>query len=114
MHDVLQAEGIDHTGARPSAPAAAASAAYGEYLVRSTGCRTCHGAALTGGTSPDPKSPPAPDITQHGPLRFWSEQVFISQARTRVGEFMTWKVLNAMSDDELKAVWLYLKTIPGQ
>jgi cytochrome c553 len=114
MHDAMQAEGIDHGGARPPAPAPAVSTAYGEYLVRSTGCRTCHGAALTGGTSPDPKAPPAPDITQRGALRLWSEQMFIGQARTRVGEFMPWKVLNAMSDDELRAMWLYLKAVPVQ
>ncbi len=114
MHDTLQAEGIKHGEARPPAPPHAVSAAYGEYLLDATGCRTCHGANLTGGTSPDPKSPPAPDISQRGAMRFWSEQVFISQARTRLGEFMPWKVLNAMSDDELRAIWLYLTSIPGK
>lgn len=114
MHDTLQAEGIKHGEGRPPAPARAVSAAYGEYLLRATGCRTCHGVELTGGTSPDPKSPPAPDISQRGPMRFWSEQVFISQARTRLGEFMPWKTLNTMSDDELRAVWLYLVSIPGK
>ena len=50
--DVLNAETIDHTTARPHAPIPAASAEYGSYLVQTVGCSTCHGQTLTGGTGP--------------------------------------------------------------
>jgi hypothetical protein len=29
-------------------------------------------------------------------------------------EFMPWKALGNMTDDELKAVWLYLKSLPAK
>jgi hypothetical protein len=29
-------------------------------------------------------------------------------------EFMPWKSMGKMSDDELKAVWMYLKALPAK
>ncbi len=114
LGNVLQAEGIDRSGVRPPEPAPAVSAAYGEYLARTAGCQTCHGKDLTGGKGANALSPSAPDITTSGALRLRPERVFIREAQARVGEFMPWKTLNSMSDDELKALWLYLKSLPGK
>jgi hypothetical protein len=45
-------------------------------------------------------------------LANWSEQVFITMVRTRQSEWMPFESLNKMSDDELKAIWLYLESLP--
>lgn len=118
--DVIPAETIDHTGARPTVPAPGATAAYGDYLVKSLGCRTCHGKELAGGKDPNPQAPPAPNLTPGGDSKNWSDADFVKAMRTGIlpsgkslTEFMPWKDLVNMSDDELKAVWLYLKSLPA-
>lgn len=111
--DVLNAETIDHTGTRPNAPSASVTTAYGEYLVKTFGCSTCHGAQLSGGQSPDPGMPPAPNLTPGGHLGSWTEATFISTIRTRQSEWMPFESLAKMSDDELEALWLYLQSLPA-
>lgn len=112
--DTISAEMIDHTGTRPAAPAAGVTTAYGEYLVKTFGCTTCHGKDLSGGKDPDPAAPPAPNLTSAGELRLWKEADFITAVRTRVAEFMPWKDMHQMTDDELKAIWLYLNSLPAK
>jgi mono/diheme cytochrome c family protein len=109
--NIIDAERINHNGPRPTPVAPAVTAAYGGYLVKTVGCRTCHGPDLSGGKPPNPQSPPAPNITQSGDLQAWSEADFTNAVRTRKSEFMPWKDLNRMTDDELKAIWLYLKAL---
>lgn len=109
--DVLNVETIDHTGPRPDAPRAGVTAEYGEYLVNTFGCGTCHGADMSGGKSPDPAAPPGPDITSAGSVGFWSETDFIHQVRNRESEWMPFESLAKMEDDELKAVFVYLQSL---
>jgi mono/diheme cytochrome c family protein len=111
--DVLNAETIDHVGPRPDAPTTGLTAAYGGYLVKTLGCSTCHGVQLSGGQSPDPDMPPGPNLTPGGHLSSWTETAFISTVRTRQSEWMPFESLAKMSDDELKALWLYLKSLPA-
>lgn len=112
--DTISAETIDHTGPRPAVPATGVTTAYGEYLVKTFGCATCHGKGLSGGKDPDPAAPPAPSLTRSGELRLWTEADFITAVRTRVAEFMPWKDMHQMTDDELKAIWLYLSSLPAK
>lgn len=112
--DAISAETIDHTGPRPAAPAPGVTTAFGEYLVKTFGCATCHGRDLSGGKDPDPAAPPAPSLTRSGELRLWTEADFITAVRTRVTEFMPWKDMHQMTDDELKAIWLYLNSLPAK
>ena len=94
------------------------TAAYGQYLVASiAGCRDCHGSNLTGGVA-DPNGPPAgPNLTSVG--QRWSEADFIKAMRTgtkpdgtQLSDEMPWKEVNAFaSDDDLKALYAYLKTL---
>ena len=112
--DFISAETIDHTGTRPVAPATGVTTAYGDYLVRTVGCADCHAKDLSGGKDPNPAAPPAPNLTRTGELRLWTEQDFITAVRTRVAEFMPWKDLRNMTDDELKAIWLYLKSLSAK
>jgi mono/diheme cytochrome c family protein len=119
--DVLNVETIDHTGSRPAAPPEGVTAAYGEYLVKSFGCTTCHGRDFSGGRDPNPAAPPAPDLTQGGDLGKWTGQDFINTIRKGINpvqhkltEFMPWKYLGHMTVNELDAVWLYLRSLPAK
>ncbi len=97
------------------------TADYGQYLVTINGCRDCHGAQLAGGKAGDPSSPLAPNLTPGGELRAWTEADFIKTLRTGVtpsgtplpSQFMPWKSKGQMSDDELKAIWAYLQSLPA-
>jgi mono/diheme cytochrome c family protein len=111
---MISAEAIDQTGPRPVSPAPGPSAAYGGYLVNVFGCASCHGKGLAGGKDPNPAAPPAPDLTRKGELRLWTESDFVTAARTRVTEFMPWNDMSRMTDDELKAIWLYLQSLSAR
>lgn len=110
--NAIAAETLPHSAPRAPAPAVGVTAAYGEYLVKTGDCHACHGAALTGAQPPEPGAPYAPNLTQSGGMRSWTEASFISTMRTRDSKFMPFKYIGRLSDDELKAMWLYLKSLP--
>ena len=106
-------------GARP-----AATSRYGAYLVETGGCRVCHRQDLRGGLHPLslPGEPPPPDLTAAGPLAAWSEQEFMNAMRTGVTpdgrridpEWMPWPAFAGMTDLEMRAIFLYLRSLtPG-
>jgi mono/diheme cytochrome c family protein len=118
--DLLPAELIDHDSPRPEAPAAGVTAEYGKYLT--IGCAGCHGPAFSGGPIPggDPSWPPAANLTPGGNLVNWTEAEFIDAFRTgirpegeRFDEAMPYEAVGRMSDDELKAIWLFLQSLPA-
>jgi mono/diheme cytochrome c family protein len=90
-------------------------------MVNTHECRLCHGQELNGGPFPDPTvTKISPNLTPGGELAFWSEEDFIKAIRTGVTpggheldpEFMPWKDYGKFYDDELKAIYAYLKTLP--
>jgi mono/diheme cytochrome c family protein len=98
------------------------TAEYGKYMVDTHDCRLCHGQELNGGPFPDPtKTKISPNLTPGGEVAFWSEEDFINTIRTGVTpggheldpEFMPWKDYGKFYDDELKAIYAYLKTVPS-
>jgi mono/diheme cytochrome c family protein len=117
--DALYAETIDHD-TRPSKPEEGINPGYGEYLVNVSGCRTCHGEALSAGQGPDPDMPVGPNLTPGGELRAWSEADFFRVMRsgeTPTGrelnpEYMPWSSFAKMTDEELGAIWAYLGSLP--
>ena len=118
--DKLPVEAVSHD-VQVTAPERAATAAYGEYLVNTNDCRLCHGPELNGGPFPDPTiTKISPNLTPGGELGFWSEEDFINTIRTGVTpsghqldpEFMPWPSYSKFYDDELKAIWLYLQSLP--
>lgn len=119
---LIPAEAIDHAAGRQPTPAPDASAEYGAYLAEVGGCKGCHGSALAGGKPANPASPPGPNLTAGGRLAGWSEAGFFRALQTGVtpegrqlaGEFMPWKEYGRMTDAELRALWLYLKSLPAQ
>jgi mono/diheme cytochrome c family protein len=119
-----------------NAPASGATAEYGAYLANHVGlCGECHTprtglmakadkSRLFAGTSNPPKGFPAnPSNLTPDPdtgIGRWSESDFVQTIRTGVNPsgthlhpFMPWHELKRMSDDDLRAMFLYLRTLPA-
>lgn len=116
---IMAAARMDHNATRPAVPPAGPTREYGQYLVSVGGCRGCHGPNLVGGPSPEPGAPPAANITPAGPIGKWSEADFVRAIRTgtrpdgsKIKDFMPWRSMSRHTDDELHAIWLYLRTVP--
>jgi mono/diheme cytochrome c family protein len=118
----LAAESIDHRAPVAPAPPVGATREYGQYLVRVGGCVDCHGPNLSGGpiTGAPPEAPPASNITPGGQISAWSDAEFIKTMHTGVNpagkqldSFMPYKYIGKLSDDELRAIFLYLKSVPA-
>jgi cytochrome c5 len=116
----LPAETVSHE-AHVTAPARGATPQYGEYLVNTNDCRVCHGPDLNGGSYPDPTIKKiSPNLAPGGELAFWTEEQFINTLRTGKApggqkldpELMPWKFSRLFYDDELKAIWMYLQSLP--
>lgn len=76
---------------------------------------------MNGGPFPDPtRKKISPNLTPGGELVAWTEEDFINTIRTGRTpgghdldpEFMPWKEYRNFTDDELKAIWLYLQSLP--
>lgn len=102
---------------------------YGQYMVDILGCRDCHGAQLQGRMDDGSLGPtPGPNLTKTIP--FWTEAQFMTFFNT--GQYpsggtvpiltlpsgyseprMPWPAVRAATtDDELKAIYAYLKNLP--
>jgi mono/diheme cytochrome c family protein len=115
----LPAEGIDVVPIKASTPAAGRTAEYGGYLVAIGNCRECHGSALSGAPPLEPGGLSAANLTPAGQLQNWSEEEFIHAMRTGQrpdGAFlsneMPWRVLARQTDDDLAAIFRYLRLLP--
>jgi cytochrome c553 len=117
---LIPAARVDHAAAGVrTAPPAGPTREYGQYLVSVGGCRGCHGPNLVGGPSPEPGAPAAANITPAGPIGQWTEADFVRALRTgtrpdgsKLKDFMPWRSMAQHTDDELHAIWLYLRTVP--
>ncbi len=101
------------------------SVAYGEYLANSVAnCGGCHtqrtlsgaftGEPYAGGNDIDGFLTPNITTDSSGSIFGWSQQNFVD--RFRIGRTvpkspMPWNSFKRMSDDELKAIYTYLKTV---
>ena len=107
---------IDHGGPRPVTPEPGVTVEYGEYLTHV--CTVCHGENFNGQAME--REGLVPNLTPGGEVAFWTEEEFMTTLRTGVtpgghqlNEFMPWKYFGQMTDDELRAVWLYLQSLPA-
>ena len=116
----LPVESVSHA-TQVAAPAKGVNKEYGEYMVNTNDCRICHGPNLNGGPFPDPTIQKiSPNLTPGGEIAFWTEDQFIATLRTGTtpggqnldNDFMAWKDYSKFYDDELKAIWLYLQSLP--
>lgn len=116
----LAAETIDHARLQPASVTAAVTVEYGRYIA--AGCVGCHGPNYSGGRIEigPPDWPPAANLTPHasGHLAQWSEADFLKTLRTMkrpdgtdLNPVMP-KAFGQMNDVELKALFLFLKSVP--
>ncbi|HSM70137.1 MAG TPA: c-type cytochrome [Anaerolineales bacterium] len=104
------------------APEAGITVEYGRYMVDILDCRLCHGEDLGGANFPDPTvGIKVPGINSTGEVGFWSEEDFINTMRTGITpsghemdpELMPWEEVGTkLTDDELRAIWIYLQSLP--
>jgi mono/diheme cytochrome c family protein len=98
-----------------TAPPRGPSAEYGGHLADTSGCRACHGPALDAQNIPQ-GPPPGPNLRV---VKGWTEGQFlrtmregIDPAGTRLTDQMPWKQYSRGTDDDLRALFAYLKTLP--
>jgi len=115
---LLSAEHTPTMGAR-KAVQPGPTAEYGHYLAGASGCTGCHSSDLSGGVANGPPGTPPPANLTPAALGSWTEADFFRLMRTgvrpdgrQISEFMPWRFMARMSDDELRALWLYLQTVP--
>ena len=97
-------------------PAPGVTVEYGEYLSNVAVCRDCHGVNLAGNVSQG--APMGPNITPGGAFAAYDEAAFITLMRTgvtpggrTVSDEMPWIEYRLMSDEELGALFTYLKSL---
>ena len=123
------------SGPVPATVPAGPTAEYGKYLVNSVAnCAGCHtqrdmrtgeftGPKLAGGlvmTSHDlpGRTFVTPNLTPDpatGRLANWTEEIFVARAKTgkgAEGSPMPWANFARMTDDDLKAIYRYLRSLP--
>jgi mono/diheme cytochrome c family protein len=121
---LLPAEAMDHTRPR-TVPPRGPTLEYGRYLASVSGCNGCHGDHLSGGPIPGvpPEWPAARNLTPNPVTGIggWTEADFVHALRTgtrpdgsKINEVMPWKLAGQMTDDEMHAVWLYLRSVPAR
>ena len=104
----------------PASVVVEASVEYGEHVTAV--CKGCHGMGLAGhNSSLEPGTPKPANLTPGGPMADWSESDFFTALRqgkrpdgTAIDEFMPWRVLSNMTDVEIRAMWLYLHSMPAR
>jgi mono/diheme cytochrome c family protein len=110
---------IADEGPPPSPPPPMKTVEYGRYLARIGGCMGCHGVHLSGGKlAGGPNDPPASNLTPTG-IGTWSDVRFmltltkgVDPNHHQLNDFMPWRTIRNMTDDELEAIYQYLKTVP--
>jgi cytochrome c553 len=118
----FEAEAVNHSKAPSPAQVVAPTAAYGDYLAHVGGCTGCHGPTLAGGhiDMGDPSWPPAANLTPTGlQKQGYTEAGFLTALRTgkrpdgtTINPVMPYRLTKDMTDEEIRAVWLYLQTVP--
>lgn len=105
---------MDHQAARPAQPPPGATVENGEYIVRTFGCRNCHGPELSGQRDPGNPTVVAPNITPGGSIGEWSEDDFRTMIEEQESADMPWSNLRAMTEDEQRALYRYLMSLPAR
>ena len=109
---LLSAEKIDHNATYTDDVKLAVNADYGKYLAVT--CTGCHTETFKGAPSHSPEQPPIPDISSTGMPGKWTQDGFVNLFHT--GKTPEGRVLSkympvkdfTYSDDELRAIYLYL------
>lgn len=119
---LFPAYAIDQAAPHTSAVVPTVSAEYGEYLARP--CAGCHGVDYAGGRIPGGGSdaPPAGNLTADAAtgIGSWTEDDFVRAMRegtrpdgSAIDTAMPWEAFSRFTDDELAAIWLFLRALPA-
>jgi len=117
----LDPAGFDQQMPHAPAPPVGATPAYGAYLARVGGCADCHRDNFEGGHVAGTPSnfKPAANLSPTG-IGTWTQADFFRALREGLGPggvqidtFMPWRLTKAMTDTEIDALWVYLKTVPA-
>ncbi len=111
---ILAAELVDQDAPRPAEPEPGITVEYGKYLTSI--CVVCHGEDYAGGEQVGAGL----NITPGGDLANWTEADFFQAMRTGVRpdgkqldqEMMPVRTTGLFTDDELKAIWLFMQSLP--
>lgn len=116
----VSADVIDHANIHPADVKPAVTLEYGKYVAVT--CTGCHGENFSGGKIDigPPDWPKAANLTPHasGHVASWTEDDFLKTIRTCTRPDGTTldpvmpRAFGQMNDTELKAVWMYLKSLP--
>lgn len=108
-------EHIDRNAQRAAVPAGVTKE-YGDYLVSTGGCKSCHTPTLSGGQKIE--GVPSANLTPTGIGR-WTEEDFFKALRMGVrpdgrilSAVMPWPYTKNLTDDEIRAMWMYLRSLP--
>jgi mono/diheme cytochrome c family protein len=120
---LLSAEKVPQEGGFPPTVPAGATPEYGLYVARTSGCMGCHGTTLSGGAIPNgpPNSPIPLNITPGSRVASWTDAQLAEAIRTGrrpdgtlINAFMPYKAYSGMTDEEIRAVILYLRSVPAK
>jgi mono/diheme cytochrome c family protein len=114
---LIPADSIDHNRTLTKNVNREVTPEFGEYLT--TNCSGCHRKNMKGGPPLAPGFPVVADITSTGNPGKWTEEQFINTLRTGntpEGKKldptkMPWVAFKNYSEDEMKAIFLYLRSI---
>lgn len=116
---IFDAAAIDHSTRHVATMPQAMSVEYGHYVAVTGLCMDCHGAELSGGHfAGGSNDPPAQNITPSG-IGTWGDADIVRALRvgkrpdgTTIDPFMPWAYTAQMSDVEMKALIMYLRSVP--
>jgi len=116
--ELVPATSIDHGEPHPALVPRTISVAFGTYLAG--GCKSCHGADLSGAPAGMGVDVAAANLTPHAEtgLGNWSLEDFDRAVRSGrrpdgsgLSVAMPWAALSAMTDVEVEALWMYLQSL---
>jgi mono/diheme cytochrome c family protein len=98
-----------------TAPPRGPTVEYGAHPADIAGCRTCHGPALDSQNILQ-GPPPGPNLRV---VKSWTNEQFLRATHEgvdpygrRLSEAMPWKQYGRGTDDDLRALYAYLKSLP--
>lgn len=116
---LLPASLVPKDAQRPVAVPEGVTKEYGEYLAKAGGCTSCHGPALSGGNGIEKVL--VLNLTPGGEVGSWTEADFTKAIRTGVrpdgrilSAVMPWPYTKNMTDDEVRAMWMYIHSVPAK
>lgn len=114
---LVPAEEIPHDQPRPAAITPGVSREYGDYLASIGGCKSCHLKDLNGGV-PVEGNVMSANLTPAG-IGKWTQADFVKAMRSGIrpdgrvlSAAMPWPYMRLMTEDELAALWVYLRSLP--